>query len=77
MDSNSSAYPEPHIVGEKVHPCGTSLKYISFKKFSFGQKTPYVLRDIVPRCVILQSRGGRFLNGCHSLTLGRKYKSKN
>ena len=48
-------------VGHKFHSCGRSLKYIYFKKFSFGQKRLCVLRDFVPRGVFLQSRGGRDL----------------
>ena len=42
---------------------------IQFKKISFGQKRPFVLRDFVPRYVFWQSRGGRSLKktaGCHT-----------
>ena len=34
---------------------------IQFKKISFGQKRPFVLRDFVPRYVFWQSRGGEVL----------------
>ena len=45
----SQLYIAPDTVGHKFHSCGRSLKYISFNKFSFGQKRLCVLRDFVPR----------------------------
>ena len=62
-----------HRIGYKLHSCGRSVKYISFKKCSFGQKRPYVLRDFVPRGVFLQLRCGRVLNYESCLDTGVVY----
>ena len=62
-----------HIVGHNFHSCGRSLKDISFKKFSFGQKRPCALRYFVPRGVFGKTGGGGSLSGNNNNNNNRGY----
>ena len=57
MSPNNEHAIESRRPDQKKEKKERSLKYISFKKFRFGQKRPCVLRNFVPRGVFYNPGG--------------------